>query len=109
MPHSPRTTTLYAPSIDKTISFPLCTKASYTTTLRNMRAALGNITQVYPYDPKRAPIHDFTAIESGRTILIGTDYFETPLDDKHRDVFVVQSGAAEKAWMVHFPRLRELP
>jgi hypothetical protein len=101
MPRKPRPTTLYAPSLSLTIDdFLLRSDASHATILRDIRAALGNIDQAYPYDLKRQPIECFKDFEAGKTVLVGTDYFEVPLAEKRSEVLVVQRGAAETAWMV---------
>ena len=101
MARKSRTITLYAPSIDKTIEdFAFSPATSYNTIPKDMRAALGDIDQAYPYDLKKRPIEDFKPVESGKTILVGTDFFERVLQESDKEIVLVQAGSAEKAWMV---------
>ena len=101
MPRAPRTIKLYAPSLSLEVEkFTPRWDAGYTTILKDMRAALGDIAQAYPYDTKRQPIKSFKDFKAGKMVLVGTDYFEVPLAEKKSDVMTVQGGAAETAWMV---------
>jgi hypothetical protein len=61
---------------------------------------LGDVAQAWPYTTKHVPVEDFKMITERQTLLIATDYFEQPLAASMKDVLIVQSGAAEKAWMV---------
>jgi hypothetical protein len=95
------TVTVYAPSLSLTIdAFPINPIQPYDTILANIRAALGDTEQAWPYDARKQPIEDFTKVNEGQNILIGTDYFETPLPDRERNAMVLMPGAAERAWMV---------
>ncbi|KAF2036813.1 hypothetical protein EK21DRAFT_83741 [Setomelanomma holmii] len=91
--------TLYAPSLDITTNISIDLPKPDSTILGQIRTALGNIDQAYPYDLKHHPITAFTAIHHKQIVLVGTCYCETPLDAKLRDTLIVQPGAAEEAWM----------
>jgi hypothetical protein len=94
----PRTITLYAPSIDKTIeSFPFNPFEPDDYILRNICVVLG-VDQAWPYNLKHHAVIDFSKIKTGTTLLIATDYFERPLAEFTKDVLIVQD-AAETAWM----------
>jgi hypothetical protein len=109
MSHMPDnvTVTVYAPSLSLTIdAFAINPTQPYEFILADIRAALGDTEQAWPYDTRKQPIEDFTKINEGQNILVATDYFERPLPVRERNVLVLMRGAAERAWMVrqhHFP------
>jgi hypothetical protein len=103
MPPEFKTTSvkLYAPSIDKSIkNFELKQSTTFAAVLERLRTALGDVSQAWPYNARRAPIMDFITVKEGQNLLIATDYFEEPLTEKIKDVLIVQPGSAETAWMV---------
>tara|TARA_R110002003_G_scaffold878_11_gene21749 strand:+ start:2102 stop:2383 length:282 start_codon:yes stop_codon:yes gene_type:complete len=63
----------------------------------HLLAAVTNTAQARPYDLTRRPITTFSSTQRGKTVLVATCYFETPLDE---NALVVQPGAAEDAWQV---------
>lgn len=101
MPQPPRLINLYAPSISLTIeSVALRYWLPLDTILADIRAALGNIHRAFPYDTRIRPITSFRHFEEGKTVVVGTGFFETPLNNKKRDILFVQRGTAQMAWLV---------
>jgi hypothetical protein len=89
---------LHAPSIDKTVEkFELKPSAAHAAVLQSIRAALGDVTQAWPYTTKHKPVDDFKTITEQQTLLMATDYFEQPLAPSIKDVLIVQSNTAKKA------------
>jgi hypothetical protein len=111
----PRTVTLYAPSIDKTIDFTYNPKNTHNDILKNIRIVLG-VDLAFAYNTRHRAVIDFTKIKDGATLIIATDYFELPLPPSKEDVLIIRDGA-ESAWKVlspeqkrnHVTALRETP
>jgi hypothetical protein len=92
----PKTVTLYAPTIDKTIEFTYNPKNTHSDILASIRITLG-VDLAFAYNTRHCAVVDFSRIKNGTTLIIATDYFELPLPPSKKDILIIRDGA-EPAW-----------